>query len=378
MFSSSCINPFLKRAPLDQHTSQTPPQFARPQVFAHTSGPFEIPAADIEGSQREVDKFTKEITSLEKLKDYDAIEKLERQFAESKSKFIGGGWKVRSLNILATSDFSKATTSQRLENIDGIAAWASRKPESAFAQSVLASAYLELAQFMRGDGYSKDISKENWAKFEMYILKSAEAISRVSNSSPKCHLYYEVKLSLALYQGWETALTDQLFGEAKAFSPEYQYFYSSRATMLLPRWNGNPGDWEKFAEKTKIEAAGDEGLRLYYLIAIEMAPMFHQYEFFSDNKISWEDVRNGFLVNAKLYGLSRSRLNEFARFAMQTSDLSVLCPTFAQLGSPESFDSGTWRTREAFDKDVQAIRSMCKVIASRPVGTVSKATQENR
>src|SRR5439155_16562859 len=71
----------------------------------------EMPQADIPGSLNEIDRFTKEFTPLIKDNNFDEIEIRARHYAETRERFIGGGWKLFSLHELASEPDGVASES---------------------------------------------------------------------------------------------------------------------------------------------------------------------------------------------------------------------------------------------------------------------------
>jgi hypothetical protein len=64
---------------------------------------------------------------------------------------------------------------------------------------------------------------------------------------------------LAKGQSWERSRYEKNFEAAIAFEPTYHYFYSEKAQYLLPRWSGEEGEWERFAEETSKRLGGKLG-----------------------------------------------------------------------------------------------------------------------
>jgi len=61
-------------------------------------------------------------------------------------------------------------------------------------------------------------------------------------------MWWRAQITVALGQGWSRTDHDKLFEEAITFEPKFWYSDLAQAKFLMPRWYGEPGDWEKVAE----------------------------------------------------------------------------------------------------------------------------------
>ncbi len=72
---------------------------------------------------------------------------------------------------------------------------------------------------------------------------------------------------LAIAQGWNRSQARQLLDQAVAFEPDYYHYYREHANYLLPKWYGEPGEAEAFAEEASNKVGGQEGKFVYFEIA---------------------------------------------------------------------------------------------------------------
>jgi hypothetical protein len=54
---------------------------------------------------------------------------------------------------------------------------------------------------------------------------------------------------IALAQGWDKQQARELFDQATAFAPYFYHFYREYANFLLPKWYGEEGEIQAFAEE---------------------------------------------------------------------------------------------------------------------------------
>ena len=167
-------------------------------------------------------------------------------------------------------------------------------------------------------------------------------------------------MELAIEQGWDNKSYDKVFAEAVRYEPSYQYFYRAKAVNLLPRWHGEPGDWEKFANSVKTELGPEEGLKMYYQIVVNIS-RYHGADFFQKNQVSWEDTKKGFELFEKDYGMSREKLNEFGRLAIFATDAQMSCKVFQRLSGENDFEPEVWNNqRKYFERDKELGLQWCK------------------
>ena len=66
--------------------------------------------------------------------------------------------------------------------------------------------------------------------------------------------WYCAMIDLGRIAGWRRKRVDPIFDEAVVIEPNYLHVYSAMARYLMPRWQGEEGDWERFAERRRIVA----------------------------------------------------------------------------------------------------------------------------
>lgn len=127
----------------------------------------------------------------------------------------------------------------------------------------------------------------------------------------------------------------------------------------MPRWHGQPGEWQDFAEKTKADLGDKEGLEMYYLVVAEISD-YSGIDVFDQNRISWQDTKKGFELFEKDFGMSRYRLNQIGRLAVNAYDPPMACAIFSRLQGENDFDPDAWVDRKAFEGYRQIGLQFCK------------------
>lgn len=342
------------------------PNVARtaPPVRSSVDGrPFEVSRIDLAASNVEIDNFSRSIRVLIKNRNFAGLDEMAARFSSTKERFIGGGWKIYSFQSTLSEPADDQTSDESwIAQIAFLKSWKAANPASVAARCSLVSAYMGFAWVARGNGFANEVPESAWPAINERLDSAASELKDISDPAQYGYGYYWESLEVARALGLDRKTFDQIFADALKFDPTYQYFYTSKASYLLPRWNGAPGEWQAFTEETKKKIGGDEGLEMYYLIVAEINGYqgYHGREMYDQDHISWADTRAGFQLYEKQYGMTRSKLNQFANMAFRAADADVACKTFGQITS-DDFDPGTWKDKETFEKYRQMATVMCKM-----------------
>ena len=147
---------------------------------------------------------------------------------------------------------------------------------------------------------------------------------------------------VALGEGWERARYEKLYAEAKAFEPEFFAYDIRHAEYLMPRWHGEPGDWEAAAEKD-IARPG-LGLEGYARVVMDQNPYYKNI--FRDSKASWPKTRAGLEAMRRKYPEWHQLVNKYALLACLARDRPTAQKLFAEIGG--RIDGNTWYSQPEF------------------------------
>ncbi|MFN2493892.1 MAG: hypothetical protein ABR501_13520 [Pyrinomonadaceae bacterium] len=282
----------------------------------------------------------------EKFDQIDAIADIARA---GKLRFSGGAWKLHKLyqGLCKPANSRIATDDLWLRHIAHLKKWTELKPESITARVGLAEAYTEYAWHARGTGFASTVKEDSWEVFEQRIAMAEKILNGAKKFKAKCPHWYDVMQTVALGQHWESDRYDALFEEAIRFEPDYHYFYSTKAQYLLPRWYGEEGDWERFADDVYKRLKGKDGSIIYYVIASDLAYYYKDRTFFTDTQIDWPRMKQGFADMEERYGTSMRNLNDFCRIAGQSGEKAFTRSLLARIG--DNWDPETWTNKEYFE-----------------------------
>lgn len=326
-------------------------------------------ATDVHATSRYEDT----VRGLLKQGKLDELDCIADSARSHKEKFSGGMWKIHLL-YWGLSDPQPENVHATESDWQGLLAnlqqWVNTKPNSVTARIALASAYAEYAWAARGDGYSNTVSDSGWRLFGERLAKARQLLDEADRLPTKCPEWFVAMLDVALGEGWNFDEIHSLYDKAVAFEPGYYYYYRQFGNLLLPKWFGEQGDTERFAEQVANEAGGDRGDALYFQIATKLICGCSDQP-----KMSLPRIVKGFNASERLYGPSMLNLNLIAKLATQSaeSDPVTAQSAFTRIG--DQWDEETWGTKEHFDSIKTWIDGYAPVVARRQ--TMEKAAEAN-
>jgi hypothetical protein len=288
------------------------------------------------------DEYKNAIGQLLDEERFDVLEQIAADLRSNKRRFSGGVWKLHAFY----NGLDEPKDGQDWSvHFDKLERWKSREPDSITVYPALAGAYTAYAGIGRGEGYADSVTDEGWRLYAERNAKALEILQEGAKLRSKCPQWYAVMQELINADGDQAAELVN-FKQAIAAEPLYYTFYRQRAIYLLPKWNGEEGDVERFADEIANQVGGAEGSIIYFEIAAEISRQCN-----CDTQLkglSWPRIQAGHTAMEQKYGVSLMKLNQFARIAIQLQDAEVAAKTFEQIGNNWAQDS--WGTREYFDR----------------------------
>ena len=281
--------------------------------------------------------------------EFAELEKTAATLAQRKERFPGGDWKLyRFFQGLAkpehADDATDATWQHQLKAVEN---WVKASPQSTAAHIALGQAFVDYAWKARGNGFADTVTEEGWHGFHDRLAEARRVLTEVSSATDKGPHWYSVMQTVALGQAWERDDYESLFAEAVRVEPRYDDFYSAKARYLLPRWSGEDGEWERFADESAMKIGGKEGSALYAHIAWEMSRYFWVNDFFKQNLVSWPRIHQGYLDREALYGETVRHMNELCLLAGGARDKSTMRAVLPRVAG--RWDEDVWKEKKYFD-----------------------------
>lgn len=359
------------------HTARTEATGAKGQATSPSCS-FSDAAFDPSIDVDALDEYRDAIAQLLKQERFSDLDCVADAARTAKTRFSGGGWKLRNLYIgLESPRPGHPTQEDWVQHLELIERWTRRNPQSITAPIALAEAYVAYAWDARGDGYANTVSDSGWALFGERIAKAKTILDSASTLATKCPDWYIAMQQVAQGQSWELPRATALFQQAVAFEPAYQYYYRTQATLLLPKWSGEEGDAASFAEESANRVGGETGDVLYFLIAEKIVCACEDAEF---GHFSWPRLQNGFTALEKKYGTSLISVNSLALMAVNSNDCVAADSAFKRIGN--NWDKETWITQDWFkqnrDSAAQVGPMQIRVRATRKDAQANMQTPEGQ
>jgi hypothetical protein len=238
--------------------------------------------------------FETEARSYVSEEKFDVLESVASKVRASKERFPGGAWKLNAfytgVGMPAGGDSAPDTVWET--HLTKLGKWLRQYPDSITAHVALGEALLNYGWKARGKGFSHTVTEEGGRLYAERLMMAGRVLSDAQRLSEKCPHWYVSTLRIAQDMGWEMSRFNQLFDEAVALEPTYYYYYRVKAMNLLPRWHGQPGEWERFIDQASKKLGGEQGAILYYLVTSHMRKLFGR-DFFEQNQVSWPRMKEG-------------------------------------------------------------------------------------
>ncbi len=260
-------------------------------------------------------------------RNFDALESEVAGLRQSRAVFRNGSWKLHQFYQALDLD-RDAPDSAWTDQQEMLKEWREARPESAAARIATADFLTSYAWRARGSGYANTVSQRQWQVFAARLESAHDSLKEVGDLDQQDAFFWRAALTVALGQGWDRGNYDELMAAAHEAEPEFWGVDVARAYSLLPRWYGEPGDWEKFAEETSArpEGLGDE---LYARIVSNQAGFYENV--FRETQASWPKTKAGLDAMRLKYPDSLSVLTDAARLGTMAFDQEYAKAAFAEL-----------------------------------------------
>lgn len=316
----------------------------------------DIPVGDLEEQWRRVDAELDTPNRLDVIleliakRDFDGLDRIFKADRTLGQGTINGHWLLladyQDILVGANDDSS---VHQRM---DFLSNWISAKPESVSPRIALAELWSRYAWLARGHGYANEVAASQGALFAEREEQARKLLFAAQSLKEKDPELQTALIYVAEAQGWPRDKVEGIFREGQSQFPTYQYLYVAMAEYLFPKWEGAPGDWERFAEEVAKENPGGEGYELYSRIGLLVKD---QLEFgwlgtqlFQNSQLSWPMFKRGEDDIIARYPKSKVNLNYYAFFACAAGDKITARALFQRIG--DDYSVRVWGNRVVYDR----------------------------
>lgn len=281
--------------------------------------------------KEEHDKFRHDTQQLFSNRQYAELETLAQELRASKARERGGSWKIYQFYwAMECADDEPEAVWLRHQVIH--AEWVKKFPRSITPRVAQARFFIKYAWHARGSGYAKTVTEEGWRLFRERLDTARTMLEKSKSMTPRCPMWWLSRLTVAMGQGETPEHYEMMFQKAKALEPQFFGYDTARAQFLLPRWHGEPGDWEAAAEK-EIERSGEYGLEIYARVVNAQRSFYNNV--FKETKASWSKTMQGFEQMRKNYPNSKEVINHYGRVAWLAGDREQTKKLIEEIGDDQ-------------------------------------------
>lgn len=287
-----------------------------------------------------------EIHMYLRAEDFDELEKMASQIRSEKRRFTNGNWQLDYFY----SAFEIGYGSRPFEdNTIYCEKWISKYPSSITPRIALAISLYWQGWHIRGSGYSNTVSPTAWQPFEQDLSKALDVLKEAEKLNVKDPALYEKWISVAtgLHKlgDIETA-----FEKGVAIEPTYYPLYSTRGFAYLPRWYGEPGQYEQLAREAAESTKNEIGQSLYFLLARKMTCYVKDVNEFRESGFDYKRIKEGQKDFAKQFPGFKDieTCNRLCFMACACGEKEDARDYFMDIG--DNWDEKVWRSSGAFEK----------------------------
>jgi hypothetical protein len=148
--------------------------------------------------------------------------------------------------------------------LDGVNAWVSNRPQSAFAYLVRATYFCKTAWLIRGEDFSAAVPAEHMRLFNEYLERAASDVRQSINLDAKIPSAYLLRLQISEVHD-EPRDVEQVFLDGITRYPDYYPLYRVRLDFLQPKWGGSAAAMYQFVTQYAAGAPPSSPRNLLYL-----------------------------------------------------------------------------------------------------------------
>lgn len=284
---------------------------------------------------------------------YDELEKIANDLRATHSKYRNGRGRLWRLTWAALPDNPGGMTEEDYQQSFALLeGWLKAHPKSINARLSMANVWEKYAFFARG-GQVVPLTPESRLKaFAERSAKASKYLDEIKDITSHVDNVYR-RLRIELSKGIGEKPDINLVYDGLKDDPRNMELVHGMAICLLPRWFGEPGELEKFADEVVRRTKRTCG-ELHYVTAAVAAKEFLKSYLLDTHPFDYARLRQGFRDLERLYPKSREHLDDEVHFAFMADDLETVYAIMEQIGDQPRLES--WQhteiDRDAFRKRI--------------------------
>ncbi|MCH7960092.1 MAG: ankyrin repeat domain-containing protein [Candidatus Hydrogenedentes bacterium] len=303
----------------------------------------------------EIDK--EQLAAYLEAENFEELEAIAGHIRDEKLRYSDGEWQLHSFyDALVPKEFRKKPGDAQ-GYFDRLERWSAQYPDSVTWRIVAAHAHADIGWSLRGSSWASEVTDKGRAGMKEHLNLAWEFLEGGHHLAGHDPELYVNAISVAMGLSKEKSevfdvspsdrktaknLMERLFLLGAAIEPTYNPLYYKRAISLLPRWGGEPGELERFAERTVNKIGVYEGETMYARIAYLAMDLVGSAVYLDRFKFSWLRIKQGNLNILERYPASTQWIDRYAYLACLHKDMGTARGIFEQFG--ESWDKKFWAT----------------------------------
>src|SRR6218665_3863598 len=254
-------------------------------------------------------------------RNFEKLNEKAKEYVDNQSRLASGGWKLEAFYWGIYNTFGSPPASDevwgRVFNICD--EWIKKYPDAPSGYIAKANFLFKLALRERGDGFVGEVSKDQWAAFDLYSKQARDLLQdnkEVASRDPK---WYALMVSISRSRGDRGGVWDT-FEESISRYPTYHPIYNAVVLSTLSKWGGGGrAHLESFANEELERTRDKVGFATYTRIYWSASALEYQGQLFKETDVDWSKMRKGFEDIVKKYP-DEWNINNFAYFACFAKD----------------------------------------------------------
>lgn len=274
---------------------------------------------------------------------YDELEKIGDDLRANNSKYRNGRGRLWRYTWAAlTREHHTMTEEDFKRSFEWLEGWLKAHPKSINARLSMANVWEKYAFFARGGRVAPQTAEAQLQTFAERSEKASKYLDEIQEITDQVDNVYR-RLRIELSKGSGEKPDVNLVYDGLKDDPRNLELVHGMAICLLPRWFGEPGELEKFADEVVRRTKKSCGQLQYVTAAVAVKEFLKSY-LLDTHDFDYARLKQGFRDLERLYPESREHLDDEVHFAFMAGDLETVYANMAKLGDHPHPDS--WKYTE--------------------------------
>jgi hypothetical protein len=276
---------------------------------------------------------------------FEILERMAATLNDRRPVFPDGMPKLYLFDLAFGGPGEHATEEECAAQLARLDRWREEIPDSPIEPIARAKYFTGYGWKARGGGWASTVTEQGWKLFAERLEQARDVLEAAPEESRKFPAWHVAMMVVARARSWSSDARDRLLEEGTRVDPNYYDLHFTHATALLPRWFGQPGEWQQFAEGYAEDGRPD----IYTRIVWAQTSYLDEATMFTDGGIRWPLMKAGFEKLMKDFPNSNWNRNNFAYFACIAGDDETARRVLAEIDKNGGYHPVRW-TRDDYER----------------------------